>query len=184
MKNRNSFKWLIAGSVIAISLSQAAFAQVETKRLPDGTIIYSDGSIKRPNGEMRYPKSKDGTTRLPDGTVIYPDGRTDRGTTTRGTRQPDGSIIYPDGRVRYPDGTVRYPNSRNNKRTGWIPPGQAKKMYGSKSARDYAPGHNKSKNRNYRDNDKRDDDRDDKDWKENNKDKEWKNKSKGKNKHK
>jgi hypothetical protein len=154
MKNKSSLKWLIAGLIITIStFTQAAFAQVETKRLPDGTIVYSDGSIKRPNGEMRYPKAKNGTTRLPDGTVIYPDGRTYPRTTTRGTRQPDGSIIYPDGRVRYPDGTVRYPdgtvrypNSGNNNRTGWIPPGQAKKMYGAKSARDFAPGHNKGNN--------------------------------------
>lgn len=154
MKNKSSLKWLVAGIVITISsFTQASFAQVETKRLPDGTIIYSDGTIKRPNGEMRYPKTKNGTTtRLPDGTVIYPDGRTYPRTTTRGTRQPDGSIIYPDGRVRYPDGTVRYPdgtvrypNSNNNNRRGWIPPGQAKKMYGSKSARDYAPGHNKNR---------------------------------------
>lgn len=27
--------------------------------------------------------------------------------------------------------------------SGKIPPGQAKKMYGHKSARDFAPGHNK-----------------------------------------
>ena len=153
MKNISFLKWLIPGLVITIaSFTQAAFAQVvETKRLPDGTIIYSDGSIRRPNGEMRYPKTKDGTIRLPDGTVVYPDGRTSRGTTARGTRQPDGTIIYPDGRVRYPDGTIRYPDGtvrnptarKNNNRAGWIPPGQAKKIYGSKSARDYAPGHNK-----------------------------------------
>lgn len=149
MKNKISFKWIISVLVILFAYTPDSSAQTVAKRLPDGTIIYSDGSIRRPNGEMRYPKAKNGTTRLPDGTVIYPDGRTYPRTTTRGTRQPDGSIIYPDGRVRYPDGTVRYPNgtvrypnSKNN-RTGWIPPGQAKKMYGSKSARDYAPGHNK-----------------------------------------
>ena len=28
-------------------------------------------------------------------------------------------------------------------RSGKVPPGQAKKMYGQQSARDFAPGHNK-----------------------------------------
>ncbi|UAY56926.1 hypothetical protein [Arachidicoccus terrestris] len=28
-------------------------------------------------------------------------------------------------------------------RSGKVPPGQAKKIYGQKSARDFAPGHNK-----------------------------------------
>jgi len=46
---------------------------------------------------------------------------------------------YPDGRYPYPDGrsypTARYPNR--------LPPGQAKKIYGYKSAEVFAPGHNK-----------------------------------------
>ena len=171
MKNTTSLKLLITGFVIAFAgLAQDTYAQVVTKRLPDGTVVYSDGSVRRPNGEMKYPKSSG--TRLPDGTVIYPNGRT----TSGGTRQQDGSIIYPDGTVRYPDGTVRnpdgtvrYPRSGKNNRTGWIPPGQAKKMYGSKSAREYAPGHNKNKNHDYDDNDD---------------DKGWKNKGNGKGKHK
>lgn len=64
----------------------------------------------------------------------YPDGRYLDG------RYPDGR--YPDG--RYPDRrsypTSRYPDSRYSKR---LPPGQAKKIYGGKSAKVYAPGHNK-----------------------------------------
>ncbi len=176
MKNKSLLKWLIAGLVIATSaFALESFAQVETKRLPDGTIIYSDGSIKLPNGQMRYPKRRGETTRLPDGTVVYPDGRNERGSTSTrnsGTRQSDGSIIYPDGRVSYPDGTVRYPDGRvklpdgrvrypdgsvrnprsRNKNGKWLPPGQAKKVYGGR-ARDYAPGHNKDKNRNYENDD-------------------------------
>jgi hypothetical protein len=172
MKNKNLLKWLIASLVIGMSaITFDGYAQVETKRLPDGTIIYSDGSIKLPNGQMRYPKRRGETTRLPDGTVVYPDGRTEQGSSTRkGSRQPDGSIIYPDGRVRlpdgrirYPDGTVRFPNSRN-KNVKRLPPGQAKKVYGGR-ATDYAPGqikgkkdkHDKDDDRRHRDHDDDDD---------------------------
>ncbi|MEJ7675800.1 MAG: hypothetical protein WKF59_24615 [Chitinophagaceae bacterium] len=158
MKNKKLLKWLISGLVITfVAHTYGTYAQVITKRLPDGTVVYSDGSVKLPNGEIRYPKTKG--KRLPDGTVIYPDGSTKPRTNT-GTRQQDGSIIYPDGRVKYPDGTVRYPDgtvrnsSNKNKNRKWLPPGQAKKIYGGK-ARDYAPGHNKNKKHEY-DNDDHD----------------------------
>jgi len=129
-------------TLLFLGFSFLSNAQEVKKRLPDGTIIYKDGSIKKPTGEVVY---KDGKT--------YPQTTTQR-FPSRGVRQPDGSILYPDGRIKYPDGSVRYPdgrvvnpNSGNN--TGkWngkrLPPGQAKKMYGSKSAKDYAPGHNKN----------------------------------------
>ena len=168
MKNKKLLKCIVAMFVITIvAYSHDVYAQTEAKRLPDGTIIYSDGSIRQSNGTMKYPKNtttNNNGTRLPDGTIIYPNGNTN-GTNypnypnvrypRRATRQSDGSIIYPDGRIVYPDGTIRYPNgqivypnsgNRNNNR-GWIPPGQAKKMYGKKSARDYAPGHNKDRDR-------------------------------------
>lgn len=141
MKNTTSFKWLIAALVITISVAaQDSFAQTATKRYPDGTVVYSDGTVRLPNGQVRYPNTNPNTypTNYPD----YETGRYPRNS----TRQGDGSVIYPDGRIVYPDGTVRYPDGRVFSRTRnstWMPPGQAKKLYGSKSARDYAPGHNK-----------------------------------------
>lgn len=151
---KKSIKWLIAIFVISITAySQNSFAQAVTKRLPDGTVVYSDGTIRLPNGQVRYPNNTNGTT-YPSN---YPNYQTRRYPRVA-SRQSDGSIIYPDGRIVYPDGTVRYPDGRvyspaNNSR--WIPPGQAKKMYGSKSARDYAPGHNKNNDYNRNDNDDR-----------------------------
>lgn len=83
-----------------------------------------------------------GTTRS------YPDNRPYPGEPRpQGYPYPDGR--YPDGRYpdgRYPDGrsypTSRYPNTKR------LPPGQAKKIYGGKSAKVYAPGHNKDWDRN------------------------------------
>jgi hypothetical protein len=151
MKNKLSFRLIIAGLVIVSSLSfQNTNAQSVTKRLPDGTVIYSDGTIRLPNGQVRYPNTTNGTTYPTN----YPNYKIRRYPRVAAT-QPDGSVIYPDGRIVYPDGTVRFPDGRvyspsNNSR--WMPPGQAKKIYGG-NARDYAPGHNKH----------RDYDRDDRD---------------------
>jgi hypothetical protein len=111
---------LLTGIIIAaLLLSVNSFGQ--ERKLPDGTIVYPDG-----------------TRRLPNGTVIHKGGRIgEKGTT----------VSLPDGSVVLPDGTRRYPNDRRNggRRNGkWLPPGQAKKIYGG-SARDYAPGHQKGK---------------------------------------
>jgi hypothetical protein len=147
MKNKFSLKCLIALLVITITtFTQDSFAQNVVKRLPDGTTIYSDGTVRLPNGQVRYPNTTNGNT-YPTNYPNYKIRRYPRAATT----QSDGSVIYPDGRIVYPDGTVRYPDGRvyspsNNSR--WMPPGQAKKIYGG-SARDYAPGHNKGR---YRDN--------------------------------
>ncbi len=167
MKNIKSLKFFIAiFAVVLLTFAQSSNAQVQTKRLPDGSVVYSDGTIRLPNGHVRYPNNNNGNT-YPSNYPDYGIGRYPR----TSTRQSDGSIIYPDGRIVYPDGTVRYPDGRvyspsNNSR--WIPPGQAKKMYGAHDARDYAPGHNKNKNRN-RDYENEDNDRDehDKGWKNN-----------------
>ena len=144
MKNKTWHKWIITSFVIILTISfQNIYAQ-DVKRLPDGTIIYSDGTVRLPNGQVRYPNTTNGTT-YPSNYPDYGVGRYPR----RATTQSDGSIIYPDGRIVYPDGTVRYPDGRVYSRTRtsrWMPPGQAKKLYGSKSARDYAPGHNKGNN--------------------------------------
>jgi hypothetical protein len=142
---KKSLIWIVAIFVITIPFTQNSYSQVITKRLPDGSVVYSDGTIRLPNGAVRYPNNTNGST-YPYNYPNYQVRRYPRAATT----QSDGSIIYPDGRIVYPDGTVRYPDGRvysptNNSR--WIPPGQAKKMYGGR-ARDYAPGHNK-----HRDND-------------------------------
>lgn len=166
MKNKKSINWLIALSVIILlAFTQRSYSQT---RLPDGTVVYQDGTIRLPNGQIRYPNNTNGTT-YPSN---YPDYQIHKYPRTA-NRQSDGSIIYPDGRIVYPDGTVRYPDGRvyspsNNSR--WIPPGQAKKMYGSKSAKYYAPGHNKNRNRDYDDDD-------------HGHNKDWKNNGKGKHKH-
>ncbi|MEO5783365.1 MAG: hypothetical protein ABIQ07_08850 [Ginsengibacter sp.] len=158
MKNKISIKWLIAVFVISITaFSESSYAQT---RLPDGTVVYQDGTVRLPNGQVRYPNNTNGTT-YPSNYPDYGVGRYPR----TSTRQSDGSIIYPDGRIVYPDGTIRYPDGRvysRSRNSRWIPPGQAKKMYGSKSARQYAPGHNKKRDRDYED-----DNDNDKGWKNN-----------------
>jgi hypothetical protein len=108
MKHKNLLKWIFAGLVIIITAkSTTGYSQTRSRKLPNGTVIYSDGTIKRA-----------------DGTIKYPDGRIGR----------------TDGSVKYPDGTVRYPGNKK-----WLPPGQAKKRYGTKSARPFAPGQQKKK---------------------------------------
>ncbi len=162
MKHKNLLKWLVAGLVLIMSTTSAeSYSQIKTRKLPDGTILYPDGTYKLPNGEIKKRRSTR-TTRLPNGTVIYPDGR----------------VKYPDGTVHYPgdgsNGTVHYPNGdrRNGK---WLPPGQAKKKYGSKSAKRYAPGQQK-KNHSVNRHD------DDNDWKDKQKNKDWRSKDKNKKK--
>lgn len=111
--------------IIACLLPSKSFSQ---QRLPDGTIIYQDGS-----------------RRLPNGTITYPNGRAKN--TTGVNRTIDG-ILHPDrNNTAYPN---RYPRRNNGQ---GMPPGQAKKIYGG-NASDYAPGHNKGR-KNY---DRRDDD--------------------------
>jgi hypothetical protein len=90
------------------------------------TISYSQTrSRKLSNGTVVF---SDGTIKRADGTVKFPDGR---------VRQVDGSI-------KYPDGTVRYPGNNNGTKQA-LPPGQAKKIYGTRSARPFAPGQQKKK---------------------------------------
>ncbi len=116
MKNR--FSALIPAAIIATSLLSFE-GNAQTRKLPDGTIIYSDG-----------------TRKLPNGTVIYKDGKGGNNGST--VSLPDGSVVLPDGSRQYPT-TRRRTQSHTGKR---LPPGQAKKVYGG-SARDYAPGQQK-----------------------------------------
>lgn len=96
-----------------ISVSGSA----QAKKLPDGSIIYEDG-----------------TRKLPNGTVIYKDGSNEK---NGAKRLPDGTVVVPGDR-RYPE-TGRRDNGRYGKD---LPPGQAKKKYGGR-AKDYAPGQQK-----------------------------------------
>jgi len=130
---KNNSKKVFSAFVVAVGLLIAVDANSQDRRLPDGTVVYSDG-----------------TRRLPNGTVIYKGGNNG----TVGTNYPASTagqvITLPDGTVVYPDGSRRYPNNdrrnhrrdNNNNNRQWLPPGQAKKIYGG-SAKDYAPGQQK-----------------------------------------
>ena len=132
------YKMLLPALFLA-ALSVASVDGIsQNRKLPDGTIVYPDGSRK-----------------LPNGTVINK-----RGTVTRRNRD----VRLPGGQVVWRDQTNRNDRRRDARRNNggqWMPPGQAKKVYGG-SARDYAPGQqkkwNKNKNRRNHDYDERDDD--------------------------
>ncbi len=131
MKNNNAKRWF-ATCVIALGLLLSVDGNSQARKLPDGTVVYSDGTRRLPNGTViykggnngnnNYPTNNGGAITLPDGTVVY----------------PDGSRRYPNGTRR--DGNRRIDDRRNN--GAWLPPGQAKKIYGG-SGRDYAPGQQK-----------------------------------------
>jgi len=127
-----NFKTLIAGITAVLGLLSMN-SKAQTRKLPDGSIVYNDG-----------------TRKLPNGTVIYKDGAR--------TRNHKNARVLPDGRTIYPGGTRKYPVGRkhNHGNGQWLPPGQAKKIYGG-SARDYAPGQQKKwkKNHDWDDNNRR-----------------------------
>src|SRR4051812_2337500 len=63
---------------------------------------------------------------------------------------PNGTIIYSDGSRKLPNGTIvqrettrHYYAKKHPKHNRSLPPGQAKKIYGTTSARTFAPGQNK-----------------------------------------
>lgn len=77
MKHKNLLRWVVAGLVIIISAkSTVSYSQSRTRKLPDGTIIYADGTIKRTDGTTKYPdgriKQVDGSIKYPDGTILSP----------------------------------------------------------------------------------------------------------------
>jgi hypothetical protein len=111
-------KILVAIALIAASSFYAGDASAQTRKLPDGTIVYPDG-----------------TRRLPNGTIIYKDGKQ--------VENNGSTVTLPDGTVIYPDRDANYPRTRTQARKAKsLPPGQAKKIYGG-SAKDYAPGQQK-----------------------------------------
>lgn len=124
-------KFLLAVCMVAIS-GIFSNASAQERKLPDGTIIYSDG-----------------TKRLPNGTIIYKDGTKVENRNT--------NVILPDGTVIYPERSRRIPRRVDNDNRRNLPPGQAKKVYGGR-AKDYAPGQQK-KLKKHDDNDDRYNDR-------------------------
>ncbi len=157
MKHYQIHKWFALAVLLVVS--QLAFSQQKwpdgSTHYPDGTVVYPNGQVVRPNNGQTtsYPNtgifSPGSNNRHHKGKVVYNDGT---------VRYPNGTIRYPDGRVVRADGTVIYPNDRRwdddryddryeHRRN--LPPGQAKKLYGAKSARDFAPGHNKHKGKHH-----------------------------------
>ena len=122
---------LLSAFLVAGSLFMSVEGKSQDKRLPDGTIVYGDG-----------------TRRLPNGTVIYKGGNNPIG------RSNGENVILPDGSVVYSDGSRRNPNDRRNGRINRqnLPPGQAKKMYGG-NAKDYAKGQQKQWKKDHDDDD-------------------------------
>ena len=114
-------KFLLAVCMVAI-LGIFSNASAQERKLPDGTIIYSDG-----------------TKRLPNGTIIYKDGTKVENRNT--------NVILPDGTVIYPERSRRIPRRVDNDNRRNLPPGQAKKMYGHQSAKAFAPGQQKRRSR-------------------------------------
>ena len=93
--------------------------------LPDGSVQYVNGVVKKPDGSFDGAvEREDGTGELPDGTVtksggtkIYPSGvvETPDGTFefvdgVSGELQHDGSIKMPSGEVILPDGSIQKPD--------------------------------------------------------------------------
>jgi hypothetical protein len=101
------------GAVLSIGFLLFCFkGYSQERKLPDGSIVYSDG-----------------TRRLPNGTIIYKGGNVAGYPTI--INVPGSTPIYP-----HP------PERKHVNRAGWLPPGQAKKIYGG-TARQYAPGQQK-----------------------------------------
>lgn len=135
MKN-NTVK-LFTAVFVAVGLLTAVDGNSQDRRLPDGTIIYGDGTRRLPNGTVIYKGGNNGTV----GTN-YP-----ASTGGQVITLPDGTVVYPDGSRRYPnddrrDDDRRFKRGKGRNNGGWLPPGQAKKIYGG-SAKDYAPGQQK-----------------------------------------
>lgn len=132
---KNIPKTIITGFIMAgcFLITVNAFSQY--KKLPDGSIVYSDG-----------------TRRLPNGTVIYKDGNNNGNNNGRIIRLPDGRVVYPDGSRRYPNDRRNRRNNRDYDNRGWFPPGQAKKIYGG-NAKEYAHGQQRKWKENDHEND-------------------------------
>lgn len=123
-----NIKKLVPAIMMAGTLLFSVTGFSQTKKLPDGTVVYENGNKK-----------------LPNGTIIKKDG----------TILKTGGQRWPDGTLKVPGEDRNYSKTRKkdkHKRKGHLPPGQAKKRFGGE-AKDYAPGHEKE----WKKNKKRDD---------------------------
>lgn len=123
MKQTKITKWISLAALLLFS--SAGFAQ-------NSGVVFPDGSVHYPNGQV---VTRDGTVFYPNGTANYPNNPvyTNDGPVT--TRRNDGRWYDRTNQNNQYDQNNRY---RRN-----LPPGQAKKLYGAKSAREYAPGQQK-----------------------------------------
>ncbi|WP_147203665.1 hypothetical protein [Segetibacter aerophilus] len=128
MKNSNLKRW-ISACLILSSVLVTIDGNSQDRKLPDGSIIYSDGTRRLPNGTIIYKGGDNQNKEYPNtGSVIT---------------LPDGSVIYPDGSRKNSNEEKRNHRTNKGRNNGiGLPPGQAKKVYGG-SAKDYAPGQQK-----------------------------------------
>src|SRR5665647_1314120 len=99
MKKTNN-KFLLFASVIVAVLFTSFSASAQT-RLPDGTVVYPDGTTQRPNGTVKYPTN----TNTNNGGIL---GGIFGSNKNKTKTLSDGSILYPDGTRQYPNGTIVY----------------------------------------------------------------------------
>jgi hypothetical protein len=126
----------IVSIMIAIALLSSLFG-FSQKRLPDGTIVYPDGRKQLPNGTVLNPNGT--IQKRSPVSVLFPNR-----TTVPTQKRSPVSVLFPK-RTPVPSPNPTIPR-RETHPAGWIPPGQAKKIYGTKSARPFAPGQQKKWN--------------------------------------
>ena len=134
MHTKKLYQWLM---LMVMFVSTSVVAQLPGDTRTRGIF----GPKKETNRPVYNP---DGSVRMPDGSVQY----------------PDGTIILPNGTIRYPNGTSNQPqqnrppvydNNQHQHGNCNMPPGKAKKMYGDKSAKEYAHGKKQCKQKNKND---------------------------------
>lgn len=109
--------------------------------------LTSCGTTNDVYGNNRYPTNNNGVYRAPDGNV-YRQGEIYRD--RNGNVYQNGRVVQRDAVYGRPGVVARKGNTGYSKNTARRnAPGQMKKIYGG-NARDYAPGHNKSRNNAYR----------------------------------
>lgn len=147
-------KKIISAGIILSTLLITVESFSQERKLPDGSIVYPDGTKRLPNGTVIYKGGNNGTksypgnnnggaVRLPDGTIVYPDGSRTHPNSGDRRREDRNDDDRRGNRHDREDDDNDHDNKRSKHNNGrWLPPGQAKKIYGGE-ARDYAPGQQK-----------------------------------------